>query len=73
MDVDKYQEHSKKRRACFFLDHSFGGDWVTCNHSGNPTALQVCSHEHCPLPLPTEGRCDNCNHKETGCEPCCKW
>jgi hypothetical protein len=44
----EFSWHQTRKRNCQSLDRSFGADWVTCLHADNPTALQVCSHEHCP-------------------------
>ena len=47
-DKRKYSRHKEFKRNCTWLDRSPGSDWVTCRHIENPTALQVCSYEHCP-------------------------
>jgi hypothetical protein len=44
----EFSRHQDRKRNCSFLDRSFSSDWVTCLHDDNPTALQVCSFEHCP-------------------------
>jgi hypothetical protein len=44
----EFSRHQTRKRDCSFLDRSFGADWVTCLHDDNPTALQICAHEHCP-------------------------
>lgn len=44
-----YDKHKKKRRNCEYLDRTFSADWVTCLNDKNPTAIQVCSDEHCPM------------------------
>ena len=55
MEESAYTKHKKKRRACKFLDHTPKSDWNTCPHLLNPTAIQVCSDEHCPIkPLDKE-------------------
>jgi hypothetical protein len=36
------------KRNCNKLDMSHGSDWNTCLHVDNPTAIQICSPEHCP-------------------------
>jgi hypothetical protein len=41
--------HKEGRRSCEHLDHAFGCDWHTCLHPDNPTAINVCSYEHCPI------------------------
>lgn len=51
---DKYAKHKKKSRSCEYLDRTAGADWVTCLNDKNPTALEVCSDEHCPLTLVKE-------------------
>ena len=52
-----HKGHKRKARKCKFRDNRPGSDWVTCDHTDNPTALKVCSEEHCPgsegtMPLP---------------------
>lgn len=46
---DKNMNHDQYKRKCGHLDRSPCSDWVTCLHKDNPTALQVCSDEHCPV------------------------
>jgi len=46
---DKYSKHKQKSRRCEYLDRSVGSDWVTCLNDKNPTAIKVCSDEHCPM------------------------
>jgi hypothetical protein len=48
-DLTKYEKHQRKKRKCSFFDTSFFSDSVTCLNPDNPTAIQVCSDEHCPL------------------------
>jgi hypothetical protein len=47
--IDEYDAHQKFKRTCGFLDPSFNSDNVTCLHIDNPTAIKVCSFEHCPM------------------------
>jgi hypothetical protein len=46
---EMWNRHRKKRDECASLERKFGSDWVTCSHPDNPTALSVCSYEHCPI------------------------
>lgn len=47
--IDEYAEHQKFKRHCDWLDRKFESDNVTCLHADNPTAIMVCSSEHCPV------------------------
>lgn len=47
--INQYDEHQKFKRKCYWLDTAFSADNVTCLHTKNPTGINVCSHEHCPL------------------------
>lgn len=44
----RYRRHQEFKRNCGKLDRSYGSDWNTCRHAGNPTAINICSPEHCP-------------------------
>jgi hypothetical protein len=44
-----WEGHQRKKRKCSSLERNPNSDWVTCTHVDNPTALGVCSHEHCSI------------------------
>ena len=48
-EENRYGRHRKVARKCPFLDRRPSSDWVTCTHTDNPTAIQICSDEHCPI------------------------
>jgi hypothetical protein len=44
-----FEKHNKKKDKCPSLERKPSSDWVTCTHANNPTAIRVCSYEHCPV------------------------
>ena len=47
--IKDYRGFRKLARKCSSRDTRPSSDWVTCLNTDNPTTLQVCSTEHCPI------------------------
>jgi len=49
---------NKFKYKCKYWNSSFNGDWVTCDHPENKTAIMVCSLKHCPRKEKYNGKCE---------------